>query len=146
MKVFYTPAREGRAPQVIDGLRVNEQGQEVGQFSRETLEQLAQRYPGVMVGDCDDVIRQQEAMLRTDPEAITEDRFNDALCILPPEGWVQNPGGASFKMCEYLSGRMTRIYACVAGTYWTFVDAADLSHADIMDKIFNHHRKTERTV
>jgi hypothetical protein len=134
MKVFYTPACGHLVPRIIDTV-VLADGQERGQFSGKTLAELTDKYPTVCVGDLDDVTRIKENMMRTEPESCTEEQFWEALECLPPEGWVRAGGGESFKMVERLSGRMTTIYARSGSTYWSFVDADDLTHAAIMAKV-----------
>lgn len=134
MKVFYTPARAGRVPQVIDAVVLID-GEERGAYSLETLAQLDKRYPGVLVGDSEAVEREREAALRTDPEACTEEQFFEALECLPPMDWTRAGGGESFKMVERLSGRMTRIYARTGSTYWSFTDRDDMTHAAVMAKV-----------
>lgn len=134
MKVFYTPAANGCYPVIIDTL-VEVEGSYIGQYSRETLEQVSKRHPTVMIGDALEVAGQREAMMISEPEQITEEQFNEALECLPPEGWVRNKHTESFKMCEYYSGRITSIYARFADTYWTFKDIGGKTHVDIMDKV-----------
>lgn len=141
MQVFYTPASEGKAQQVIDGAH-EFNGKTVGMYSHETLEQLAVRYPGVMLGDADEVMSQRESMLTTAPEQITEEQFMDALEALPPEGWIRANGGESFKFAEYYSGRITSIYARDGATYWTFRDVGTKTHAQIMEKVRNAQGKS----
>jgi hypothetical protein len=134
MKVFYTPARDGCMPKVIDAVVLID-GEERGAYSLETLAQLAVRYPGVLVGDSEIVERERETAMRTEPEACTEEQFWDALECLPPLDWQCRGGGESFKMVERLSGRMTRIYARTGTTYWSFVDRDDMTHAAVMAKV-----------
>jgi hypothetical protein len=134
MKVFYTPASGQLVPRVIDSVVLID-GEERGACSRETLAELAKRYPTVTVGDLDEVSRIKEEMMRSDPEPCTEEQFWEALECLPPLNWVRAGGGESFKMAERLSGRMTTIYARSGSTYWSFVDCDDLTHAAIMAKV-----------
>lgn len=135
MQVFFTPARDGVLPKVIDGVRLDPQGRQVGTYSGETLEQLAARYPGIAIGLAEDITAQREAGMRTDPAPCDREAFMLALEILPPEGWTQRGNGESFKMVERLSGRMTRIYVRTGSRYWTFVDVDTLSHAEIMVRV-----------
>lgn len=134
MKVFYTPATADTYPNIIDTV-VEIEGAQIGQFSRETLEQIQKRYPGAQVGEASEVAEQREAMMISEPQRITEEQFNDALECLPPEGWVRHQHTESFKLCEYYSGRITSIYARFGTTYWTFKDIGSKSHVEIMDKV-----------
>jgi hypothetical protein len=134
MKVFYTPASGQLVPRVIDSVVLID-GEERGAYSRETLAELAKRYPTVTVGDLDEVSRIKEEMMRSDPEPCTEEQFWEALECLPPVDWVRKGGGESFKMAERLSGCMTRIYARSGDRYWSFTDVDTLPHRDIMVKV-----------
>ena len=120
---------------IIDAVVTNTQGQEVGQYSGETLEQIQARYPGALVGDSDEVTKAREDQLRTAPAPCTHEQFWYALECLPPMGWRNAGNGESFKMSERLSGRMTRIYARTGQRYWSFVDTDDLNHAQIMARV-----------
>jgi hypothetical protein len=82
MKVFYTPASGQLVPRVIDSVVLID-GEERGAYSRETLAELAKRYPTVTVGDLDEVSRIKEEMMRSDPEPCTEEQFWEALECLP---------------------------------------------------------------
>ena len=134
MKVFYTPASDGRYPVIIDIAHQTEAGW-IGQYSHETQEQIALRHPTVTLGDAEVVADEREAMMIGDPVEITEEQFWDALECLPPEGWINRQHEESFKMCEYYSGNITSIYARVDGRYWTFKDVGTKSHADIIAKV-----------
>ncbi len=134
MKVFYVPATEGSMPRVIDAVVLID-GEERGAYSLETLAQLDRRYPGITIGDSDDVEREREARMRTEPQACTEEQFWEALECLPPLDWQRKAGGESFKIVERLSGRMTHIYARSGTTYWSFVDRDDMTHAAIMARV-----------
>ena len=68
-------------PEVIDQMTTDGKGL----YSGQTIEEIRQRYPKIELRDFDAVIEQQEAHLRTAPEMISEDQFNDALEMLPPD-------------------------------------------------------------
>ncbi len=118
-------------PEVIDQMTTDGKGL----YSGQTIEEIRQRYPKIELRDFDAVIEQQEAHLRTAPEMISEDQFNDALEMLPPDNWVRTPAGESFAFSERYSGRMTTIYARLGRTYWKFIDVASLGHMAIMERI-----------
>jgi len=68
----------------------------------------------------------------TDPIQITEKQWMYALEVLPPDGWVQEPGFNSFLMSERTSGSFTNQYVRYGTgdncTYWEkMVDLADRS-------------------
>lgn len=133
--VFYMPADKvkGIIPRVIDTIRLID-GVQCSFYSAETLEDLQKRYPGAAIGSIDEVIAEQEAMLTSEPIEIAEDVYYRALGELPPEDHRRDDSGASFKMCEYLSGRITAVYAVIGERYFTFNDICSISHADIILK------------
>lgn len=135
MQVFYTPAKDGVMPQIIDIAITGEDGQTLGQYSSQTLEQIAARHPGALLGDSEAVTLERENMQRTMPTRITAQQYRDAMEVLPPEGWARTHLGESFKLCEYLSGRMTHIYAQVQDEHWEFCDVASMPHVEIMAKV-----------
>jgi hypothetical protein len=61
--------------------------------------------------------------------------FQEALCVLPPEGWVRKGGQESFKCMEHSCGNITNIYAYDGERYWNLMDSADLSHEAVMELI-----------
>lgn len=141
VQVFYVPShwsekhKTNIMPVVIDE-GVNSDGQIVGRYCGETIEKMRLRYPTVVLGDFDTVVLEQENMTRTEPISITEEQFWDALECLPPLDW-QHTGsiGESFKLVERTRGRMTSIYARIGTCYWSFTDADNMPHNQIMEKV-----------
>ena len=136
--IFYVPANGNRAPETIDCAVLNANGYYVGEFSGETLEQIAKRYPGAAIGEMDEVIAVKEKLQTTEPIEIDKDTFIDALEMLPPENWVQCGGLESFKCCEYLSGRITAIYARIGERYFTFNGLGSTPHVSVIEKVTAH--------
>lgn len=130
-KVFYIPG----TPTAIDYALELDDGRIVTNWTRETLEQLAERYPGVVIEDEDAFIAQQERVLSTTPEEITEAEYYSALFILPPLDWKGGNGGESFKWSEFVAGNVTTIFVKRQGRYWRFRGVATLPHAVIMAKV-----------
>jgi len=135
--MFYTPANGILVPQIIDEAKINPQGAYIGVYSGETLEQVAARYPGAQLGECDEIVATREAMMKTDPVEITEDQYVAMLEVLPPEDFKFDAFGTSFKMSEYFSGRITNIYATYDNRYFMLTDVASLPHSEIIEKIKN---------
>lgn len=141
VKVFYIPSHWSEkhntniVPSVIDQA-INRDGKLVGKYCGESLEEVRVRYPTVVLGDLDAVVAEKEKMMRTEPDSITENDFWDALECLPPLDW-QHTGsiGESFKLVERTSGRMTRIYARIGTSFWSFTDVDNLPHTEIMNKV-----------
>ncbi len=67
----------------------------------------------------------------TSPEPCTEADFTAAFGCLPPMRYGRTDGVESFRCSEFYSGRVTRIYANLDGTYWTWKDNAFIS-ADVL--------------
>jgi hypothetical protein len=130
LKVFYTPAANGAAPQIID-ISVNG----IGMYCRQDRDELSKLHPGLLEDDSSVVRLQIENCLRTEPTPCSEDEWIDSLECLPPVDWVRRGGGESFKMSERISGRMTKIFARFDSRCWSFVDTGDLTHFEIMNRV-----------
>lgn len=134
--VFFVPASGTLLPSLIDEAVLNSDGHYIGRYSRETLEAIAARYgKAVAIGEWEDFVASKEAMMKSPPAEITEDDFNAALEVLPPDDYCEDSRGTSFKCCERLSGRITSIYACANGRHFSFNDVDSLTHRAIMDKV-----------
>jgi len=133
-KVFYIPGE----PTAIDYALELSDGRTVTHWTRETLAQLAERYPGVVLGDEDTFIQQQERALGTQPEEITEAEYYAALALPNPLVWQLGDGIESFKGSEYIAGNVTTVYARRGSRFWRFRGVATLPHALIVDKIKHH--------
>jgi hypothetical protein len=71
---------------------------------------------------------------------ITEETFDEMLCVLPPENWNALPGGGQFfQLMEYYSENVTSYYVEVANSedseYFTFRDKAWLKPKEVRQKI-----------
>ena len=128
--VFYQPGKPG----IID-LALDRDGIMRGIYSGETLEEMRLRYPAAEIGELGPVAKASDDHFRHGPVEITEDQFDYALEVLPPEDFVVRNGASTFKMCEYTSGRITAIYASIRGRYYELADDFALSHDAILAKI-----------
>ena len=128
---FYQPGKPG----IIDAIHP---ATGLGLYSKETLEQVRERNPGAEVGDFDEVCDAQADYWRKPPTEITEARFWEMLCVLPPEGWEIRDDSESFKLCEYTSGAVTGIYARIGpvgqARYFEMQDYFTLPHAVIVER------------
>lgn len=73
---------------------------------------------------------ERDFWLRDPATEITEEKFTEMLCVLPPLKWETGRGGdfESFLLSEFTSGVFTQQYARHGETYWTkTVDAFDRS-------------------
>ena len=72
---------------------------------------------------------------RSPPIEITEEKWMEMLCVLPPEDWCKHSGGESFKLMEYTYADITGIYAIVDGRHWHMADSANMPHVEIVARI-----------
>ena len=128
--VFYHPGRG-----IIDTARKID-GVLRSSIRNETIDQMRQRYPDVVVGTLDEAIMDHENAMKSKPSEITEDAFNAAFEVLPPMNRRRGGGGSSFMMMEMLSGQITTIYVSVKGRFFSFNDACTLPHGEIMKMVF----------
>jgi hypothetical protein len=68
-------------------------------------------------------------------KAITEDQYNYALEVLPPENWKNIDDGEYFQMMEYLTGNITHYYVCHKGLFYSFTDNAWINPAQVTNMI-----------
>ncbi|CAN7569500.1 hypothetical protein [Acidovorax delafieldii] len=106
-------------------------------FKRQTLEEMAlERGVEILVTDMNSFIELQESSYKSEPVRIEEDDFFEALECLPPMRYGHHLGLETFRFAEFLSGRITTIYAREPnGTCWKFNDLGNLSHELVRDKI-----------
>ncbi|MFN9471422.1 hypothetical protein [Acidovorax sp.] len=127
-KLFYIPATATLHARSIDQVVQLPDGRQVGSFSGETQAEIAARYgEEVLISDIQAFHEMQEASMITAPEPSTERDFTAALECLPPMRWGHHGGVESFRCSEFYSGHVTRIYANLNGTYWTWKDNAFIS-------------------
>lgn len=75
------------------------------------------------------------ALYRKDVVEITEERFMDALNVLPPVGWVTRAGVESFRISERIWGNITDIYARLGSRYFRLSDDIRLSPSVIAERV-----------
>ncbi|MDD2799853.1 MAG: hypothetical protein PHE96_00185 [Methylococcales bacterium] len=74
----------------------------------------------------------------TAPEAVTIDRYNEMLNVLPPENWRWLSGflGEYFQLSEYYAGNVTTYFVQLDDSRcFTFRDSAWLNPQQVLDKI-----------
>src|SRR5204862_4770429 len=102
---------------------------------RATAETALKRYspeygPNLVVLEQDDAMACHEAAFRSGVVAITVEKWDEMLGVLPPMAWRSDGLGESFKLSEYLTGGITSIYVALHGRYFSFNDNATLPHAE----------------
>ena len=79
--------------------------------------------PSFRIMPLEDAVPLMEEAQRTkycgDWKEITEEEWEAALDVLPPEKWETLRGVNIFRMCEYLTGNITAHYAKLRGKFFT---------------------------
>lgn len=128
--VFYLdPDRQsGQAHRIIDQAIFNEQAQVYTTYSGQTIEAMQARYPGLKVGDFNDLMRAKEAFYRElGVYEIDEETFMDALECLPPLDWQRKGQAESFKFSELITGNIAMIYCRLGKRFFRFYDDVALN-------------------
>lgn len=105
----------------------------------EDAAQISERYPSAQRLSCDDAWRAADAVglerYRKDVSEVTEERFNDALNVLPPVGWTTRQGVESFRISERIWGAITDIYARLGERYFVLSDDIRLSPTIVAERV-----------
>jgi hypothetical protein len=126
--VYYVPGRPG----IID-TTILQGDVYVGCFSKETLPQIAKRYPGAALGELGPVSEQSENYYRSPPVEITLERYIEMLEVLPPVDWVQIGDADSFKLSEHTSGNITAIFCRIGARCFALSDSVFTKHEAIVE-------------
>lgn len=128
--VFYLdPDRQsGQSHRIIDQAFFNEEAQVYTTYSGQTIEAMQDRYPGLKVGDFNDLMRAKEAFYRElGVYEIDEETFMDALECLPPLDWQRKGHVESFKLSELITGNIAMIYCRLGKRFFRFYDDVKLN-------------------
>ena len=117
---------------IIDLAVPREDGVLVGQISRESIEQISERYPGAYLDTLSGAIERRNKAMTSAPKKITREQFIAALECLPPMGWTSRGYTESFKMSEFTCGNITSIYARIDERYYHMSDVFTLKHEEII--------------
>ena len=130
-KVFYVPGHTA----IIDYARQIGPNMWMAQHSGLMLPELRVCHPGAVLSDEEAFLLAQEAALGTQPQEITEARYDYALTRLPVLDFAADGKTYSFKLEKYETGNLTCIYALCHGRYWTFLGLATLTHQMIIQRV-----------
>ena len=130
-KVFYVPGQTS----IIDYAREIAPNMWATRCRMLMLPELRVCHPGAVLGDEEAFLLAQEAALGTQPQEITEARYDYALTRLPVLDLAADGKTYSFKLEKYEAGNLTRIYALCHGRYWTFLGLAVLTHQMIIQLV-----------
>jgi hypothetical protein len=121
--------------QMVDLVRPNG----LSWINGESLEEIRAKYPRAELMDYKEAARQMDAATRkaycTGPHEITAERFEEMLCVLPPEKWVNNGGSESFLLSELLIANIGSFYIRIGGKYYTVNDDIRTTHAMLLEMI-----------
>jgi hypothetical protein len=113
-----------------DGLTLHDHGD---------AETVRSRYPGAVRMNCDEAwnLIDTAALVRyrKDVTEVSEQRFMDALNVLPPVGWTSTHGVESFKLSECLWGNITDIFARLGDCYFVLSDDIRLPAAIVAARV-----------
>lgn len=73
--------------------------------------------------------------LNSDFEEITEEQFNDALEVLPPQKWVRHQYGSIFRMSEYMTSNITAHYVNHRNKFFYALRRSTTSYDDILNEV-----------
>lgn len=109
---------------------------------RSTIAELQTAYPDMELMDTKAATKLREGAFVSPPEIITEDQYDHALEVLPPENWHDIDCGEYFQMMEYVTGNITNYYVSHNGRFFSFADEAWMQPAQIQS-IINDFLTTE---
>ncbi len=105
----------------------------------EDAAQICARYPTAQRISCDDAWKAADAVgterYRKDVSEVSEERFNEALNVLPPVGWTRHQGVESFRISERIWGSITDVYARLGDRYFVLSDDIRLSPAIVAERV-----------
>ncbi|MEQ1670269.1 MAG: hypothetical protein ABL893_05375 [Hyphomicrobium sp.] len=113
---------------LIDYLHKNET--EADAFKR-----LASYGTALTILTADAAMELYENQFKTEPKEITEAKFMEMLCILPPVAWRNDGAAESFKMCERQAGFVTAIYVHMEKRFFEFYDDIRTPHATCCERV-----------
>lgn len=101
----------------------------------EAFQRLASYGTALTILTAHDAMQRYENHFKTEPAEITEAKFTEMLCILPPVSWRNDSHGESFKMCERQAGFVTAIYVHLDARFFVFQDDIRTPHAACCQRV-----------
>jgi hypothetical protein len=130
----YAVIRANLAPLLVDV-----ENPETGAPSIGTpMESLNARYPGMTRITYEEYDAAVIKCICKPPVEITEEQWNDALCVLPPLHWVRGVHTESFKCCEFTTGRFTACYVRIGQQYWTMTRNGGTAHEWLVEDVVKY--------
>jgi hypothetical protein len=116
---FYQPGR----PNIVDLAHFDGPLAGRSAITNETLQQIRARYPGAVL-IAFDVAKKEINKIQAEnyrvgqPREIDEEKFMEALGVLPPLQWTREKGWESFKICEPECGMITTCYVRIGSRFF----------------------------
>ncbi|HHH2235411.1 TPA: DUF1419 domain-containing protein [Yersinia enterocolitica] len=122
------------------GVAIWKSGAYICGYTKQTLEQLRQQHPTMVLLSFDAVEKAIEESAITSVIEISEDKYNEFLNILPPLDWVGGEGSCTFKLREMYVGNITSIYVRYHDgecryKYFTFRNRVTIKHVEILNLV-----------
>ena len=111
-------------------------------YNGHSLEEISKNYSNVKIMTQTEFQTLQELTECTEPVEITEEKFTEMLCVLPPMRWNNRGSSETFMMCEFKTGRITGIYCRIGESYYSFLGVCTLNHDEIVNKCLDSRGKT----
>lgn len=90
----------------------------------------------LIVLSLDEGAKRQEESFKSPPQEISEEKWMEMLCVLPPVSWKHDSTGESFKLSERTSGTITAIFVRIGQRFFTFSDSIYTPHAECVARVF----------
>ncbi|QKJ09195.1 hypothetical protein [Yersinia bercovieri] len=109
-------------------------------YTKQTLEQLRQQHPTMVLLSFDAVEKAIEESAITSVIEISEEKYNEFLNVLPPLDWAGGEGHCTFKLRAMYVGNITSIYVryhvgeC-RYKYFTFRNRVTIKHIEILNLV-----------
>ena len=103
--------------------------------NEQAVARLASHGDGLVIMTLAEAMERHEAAAKTAPVEITERKFTEMLCVLPPVRWHNDGATESFKMSERKTGFITGIYVRLGDRYFSFDDDITLPHEECCNRV-----------
>lgn len=114
--VFYVPGSG-----VIFDFAIQHEGVYRGRFGGKTIEQAAVENKGITMMTWDDACKKidaENAARFSDIKEVSEERYEEMLCVMPPKNWISDNGAVSFLLCEPVTCNWYNCFVQYNGKYY----------------------------
>lgn len=106
----------------------------------ELLTKLGDNLQIVSDDELESMMDAHEQSLFTTPTAISEEKWDEMLSVLPPARWTKGRVEL-FHISEHLSGSAVDWYGRINGSYYTWTQSCGASTKDMEDLVLEAHRR-----